>query len=906
MRHLLLGLIGCAFIGGAMSNAQTATDVNEGSRLTQDATTGVYELAWWGKAARTYFIQHSDDLVTWTYVPIIEWGASAGVTAWNFSNVSGAPRSFFRLRHSDAATGGNPDTADFDGDGLTNLQEIEATGTHTDPLVMDTDGDGFHDGVEVQAGTNANDATATPLVLGQTMLANVVGLWTAYLPISQTGSYNQQVTAYGAAMAAQNSLQALLAQVGGLMPGSGLMDPVAQPLNALPTTMPQTQTPPTTDTGKAWLDTWAYSAWVGFTPESLEDNTKLRFTGPSLDDELSMYVYTWDDEWRIDRPLNLELKFANFVSALMLTTDILEYELDKVGDPLADMGPSDSDEWGSTGFTNPISELRVHENTQWLPWALLRTYRVCDIRVERAADVDRTFTMMALNWKPATGWLCEGTVKFQVAAGSRISTVEKDGLPSDWFRILGGKLEMGADNPLPEPLRDPLLPAGFVLDSEKYKLVPLPAELYTDLNNDGELTIADSRLTGQPYASAATEEQKDKGTEFVFADDAVSNGAWDKQESGSPATADDDDAEELHIKPGIGEGEVWLEHPAIDGLKFYTTRQCTEEIQISPSQHFTLTSNDPWPDNLFVKAEGSIEFPPTDPQVEGDLKLMYKPVGSSLEIEVAKMKLTVVQKLGATKHCLAAIDYIKENNTKLYTNKVEIVGETVPFVVLLQAKTYVQGINAHTGTYQGIDAVSQAPAWHTSSVIINTTYAYNHVNDNDFYQLHGGEMVSASGWDTTCSVKGSVAWPDPYYMAGGATGTVDLGAGDFPLSSYVNGSGGLRPDFDAEGPFTSITQLTMYQEKVIVVASAHDGIGSKKVFTDYKTALELGATSATSRLCDGGSSCALAIANPDGALKTITTSKRHSAAWVALLKNHPTNPIMFLKTYVAFEVEAAR
>ena len=107
MRHFLFGLIGLALIGGAMCNAQTAADVNEGCRLTQNPTTGDYTFGWWGKNARTYFIQQSDDLVTWTYLPVIESGAAA-VTEYGFTST--APRCFLRLRHTDAATGGNVET----------------------------------------------------------------------------------------------------------------------------------------------------------------------------------------------------------------------------------------------------------------------------------------------------------------------------------------------------------------------------------------------------------------------------------------------------------------------------------------------------------------------------------------------------------------------------------------------------------------------------------------------------------------------------------------------------------------------------------------------------------------------------------------------------------------------------
>ena len=54
---------------------------------------------------------------------------------------------------------------------------ISATDTGSDPLVADSDGDGFEDGVEVAAGTDPNQAGSSP---GQ---VPVLGAWTRALLI---------------------------------------------------------------------------------------------------------------------------------------------------------------------------------------------------------------------------------------------------------------------------------------------------------------------------------------------------------------------------------------------------------------------------------------------------------------------------------------------------------------------------------------------------------------------------------------------------------------------------------------------------------------------------------------------------------------------------------------------------
>ena len=136
-----------SFLPANPAQAQTANEPNEGSRLTRDEMTGDYTLKWWGQSGQTYFVQCSDDLIHWNYVPIIETGAAA-VIEYGFTCSN--DHFFLRLRYTNAATGGNPDTADFDGDKIGNMAELQAG---TDPLLwIDADGDGMHDEWELAHG----------------------------------------------------------------------------------------------------------------------------------------------------------------------------------------------------------------------------------------------------------------------------------------------------------------------------------------------------------------------------------------------------------------------------------------------------------------------------------------------------------------------------------------------------------------------------------------------------------------------------------------------------------------------------------------------------------------------------------------------------------------------------------
>ena len=143
MKRLLISFIWLiGMVCGGL--AQTSTSPNEGSRLSRNASTGIYTLYWWGLTGNTYFIQHSEDLTNWTYFPEIKPGANA-ILGENFQ--TNANRFFVRLRYSSAQTS-DPINADFDGDHVNNWEELQHG---TDPLSsLDTDNNGLPDDWEMR------------------------------------------------------------------------------------------------------------------------------------------------------------------------------------------------------------------------------------------------------------------------------------------------------------------------------------------------------------------------------------------------------------------------------------------------------------------------------------------------------------------------------------------------------------------------------------------------------------------------------------------------------------------------------------------------------------------------------------------------------------------------------------
>lgn len=134
----------CAALVALFSCGAFGQTVNEGSRLELIASPGVYNFSWQSQPSRTYFIQSSEDLVSsWIYVPLIEVGDG---TRLEYGFETNAPRIFFRLRYTDEPTS-DPFTDDFDGDGVSNWDELQQG---TDPFsAASNDGDDVPDDWEL-------------------------------------------------------------------------------------------------------------------------------------------------------------------------------------------------------------------------------------------------------------------------------------------------------------------------------------------------------------------------------------------------------------------------------------------------------------------------------------------------------------------------------------------------------------------------------------------------------------------------------------------------------------------------------------------------------------------------------------------------------------------------------------
>lgn len=126
MKALYVSLLIATFAANAVARPPepdpTADAPNEGSALQFDSTNQIYHFKWWGRTGRTYFLQQSTDLMQlWNWVPVIEAGNDS-IKDWGFTSTS--DKCFVRLIYTDQATS-NPLNDDFDGDGISNIDEVQ-------------------------------------------------------------------------------------------------------------------------------------------------------------------------------------------------------------------------------------------------------------------------------------------------------------------------------------------------------------------------------------------------------------------------------------------------------------------------------------------------------------------------------------------------------------------------------------------------------------------------------------------------------------------------------------------------------------------------------------------------------------------------------------------------------------
>lgn len=168
----------------AILPTQPAAD-SQPTTLTRLSDNSSWQASWQGVPGRTYFTQYSRDLVNWTYSPEIRTGNDATLIQ-GFEPEEA--NSFFIRRIETDEPAQDPNKADFDKDGISNIVELQRG---TDPLNADSPGQNAEDGGGELARLKLFSASLSnqPLSNGQ-LLLGAYGTATVSLSAGATGTIN--------------------------------------------------------------------------------------------------------------------------------------------------------------------------------------------------------------------------------------------------------------------------------------------------------------------------------------------------------------------------------------------------------------------------------------------------------------------------------------------------------------------------------------------------------------------------------------------------------------------------------------------------------------------------------------------------------------------------------------------
>ncbi|MCI0556886.1 MAG: hypothetical protein MN733_00185, partial [Nitrososphaera sp.] len=359
---------------------------------------------------------------------------------------------------------------------------------------------------------------------------------------------------------------------------------------------------------------------------------------------------------------------------------------------------------------------------------------------------------------------------------------------------------------------------------------------------------------------------------------------------------DDDDVEPINISAS-GVEAIWFEHPSIDTIKFYKSKQClaTDEITFP----YPLSSGS-LPRTIYIRADGAFTG-----QSEGDLVLKLGSLDKSSVKAKDTLTFTIVKHVGDKKFFDASRDYILENNTKYYATRKSYAGEMMRMVVMREAGAKMTALDSYyrNPRLRGIDAV--VGAFPGQTVVINGNFG----EDLAFFSggaettTHLGRLISDGVYHSDISLDSTesnkiLAGPNAYYVA--QTGSAfTFARGEVPLNTGIqNALGGLNHVFSSETEAEAASMIgyatTTSNENLIFVNTTDMNVspsGSGNGVIGFRDDAITGSGASEVFLLDGSSSVALAYQRPDGILTRQYQGSKH---------NYPPFPY-HIHTYLMFD-----
>jgi len=438
----------------------------------------------------------------------------------------------------------------------------------------------------------------------------------------------------------------------------------------------------------------------------------------------------------------------------------------------------------------------------------------------------------------------------------------------------------------------------------------VPFEVISDLNNNGRIDGGDRTLKTAGAKATATDEQKEKATEYLFANDNLSNGAWDKEDTDSskPASAtDDDDAEEISVTCAATWGAVWFEHPAIDKLSFYKTKECLPADKMTFPFALSTEETGKLPEKLYVRLDGA-DF---TAQAEGDLVMKFGKADQSETWAEDKLKFTIVSQIGDAKYFNAARDYMTEKNSRVHVRIFKSGSQQIRITAMRHEATDMKVIETYhrTPKIYGLPGVTSASG-DSYDLILNGNFCYfegghagriwGMANHQMTSRCHGGCVVSGVQNPAT-SVGGThgLEQPSAEYLSASGKGTFGITTGVVPLPpTHQNALGGFASNLVgglyAMHPWFGVAETGPTGDRKKYIFTVTQTVAS----TSYPLAnLVQRLTDSGQLICvagDGGSSTAIAYRTEGASTRVLYAGDKH----------YPGH--YWINTYITFKSDKPR
>ena len=273
----------------------------------------------------------------------------------------------------------------------------------------------------------------------------------------------------------------------------------------------------------------------------------------------------------------------------------------------------------------------------------------------------------------------------------------------------------------------------------------LKVDLAVDLNNDGQIDHADRSLQSAGEKTEASPREIKLATEYIFDNDSISNGLWDKDSSAAPSNVtEDDDAEAIQISlNGLNSGAIWLEHPGINLLKFYSSKEFKEDDEIVFP--FDLTQdNSVFENPIYAKLTWPADW--IINQGNGELVLKFGKLDKTEAVSVSKVRFNLIRGYGAEDYFNAVRDYIYEKNTEKYLDAKSYGSTYYAMVVFSEELSSMRPFSAfdYSNNTPLANRVSEVVSLHPDSeIVINGNFQYDPASGSGagMYRRCIGEFV---------------------------------------------------------------------------------------------------------------------------------------------------------------------